>query len=140
MGFVSFLVKGVIMMRKDFFFGLSLFLGMVAFPLLAQQAVLYTGSDWCDADVALRQIWEQPSFRAEVGMQLAIVDEPEVVTDAVKAEWEAMKGIRFELESYPGVAVFDAEGRCVLLRQGLAWDTSKEDLIAVVREGEARAE
>lgn len=128
------------MMRKDFFFGLSLLLGMVAFPLLAQQAVLYTGSDWCDADVALRQIWEQPSFRAEAGMQLAIVDEPEVVTDAVKAEWEAMKGIRFELENYPGVAVFDAEGRCVLLRQGLAWDTSKEDLIAVVREGEARAE
>lgn len=127
-------------MRKDLFFGLSLVLGMFAFPLLAQRAVLYTGSDWCDADVALRKIWEQPSFRKEAGMQLAIVDEPEVVTDAVKAEWEALKAIRFELENYPGVAVFDADGRCVLLRQGLTWDTSKEDLIALLREGEACAE
>ena len=120
------------------------FLGLLTISatgwLWAQTAVLYTGSDWCDADVQVRAIWENPTFRKSAGMSLAIVDEPEVVTDAVREEWKALAALRFELEAYPGVAVFDEKGQCVLLRQGLAWDTSAAELKGLIQEGRSRAQ
>jgi hypothetical protein len=127
------------MIRKSIFSMGTLFCALAS-SLWAQQAVLYTGSDWCDAGVPLQKIWEQADFRESLGIPVAIVDEPEVVTDAVRAEWKTLDALRWELEAYPGVAVFDAEGRCVLLREGLAWDTTAEQLKALVDEGLRRAE
>lgn len=127
------------MFRKSIFFLVALFCLKTSL-LLAQKAVLYTGSDWCDAGVPLQQIWESEAFRQAAGMQLAIVDEPEQVTDAVKAEWKALEAIRFELQAYPGVAIFDKKGQCVLLREGLAWDTSAQQLTALIEEGRQRAQ
>ena len=127
-------------MFRNWRFVLGLFGTLSAATLWAQTAVLFTGSDWCEADVQIRSIWESPSFRKTAGMPLAIVDDPEVVTDTVREEWKALAALRFELDSYPGVAIFDEKGQCVLLRQGLAWDTSAEALKGLIEEGRARAQ
>ena len=45
------------------------------------------------------------------------VDEPEVVTDAVRAKWQELQAWRLELANLPAFAYFDAAGRCVYLRE-----------------------
>ena len=107
--------------------------------LNAQQAVLYVGSDWCDASTAVEQIFTQAQFAKDAGIECVVVDEPELLTDAAKAQHEKQKAIRFELERYPGLAYFDAQGRCVLLEQGLAWNTSRKRLLSLVEKGRSRA-
>lgn len=126
-------------MKTHFLFGLmAVGQFLLTASLSAQQAVLYTGSDWCDSGVALQKIWESPEFVKQAGMALAIVDEPEVVTEAVRAKWKEQEKIRFELENYPGLAIFDAEGRCVSLDQGLSWDLTAEDLLQRLAHGRER--
>ena len=106
--------------------------------LNAQQAVLYVGSDWCDASTALEQIFTQAQFAKDAGLECVVVDEPQVLTEAAKAQHEKQKAIRFELERYPGLAYFDAQGRCVFLEQGLAWNTSRKRLLSLVEKGRSR--
>ena len=126
-------------MKTHFLFGLmAVGQFLLTASLSAQQAVLYTGSDWCDSGVALQKIWESPEFVKQAGMPLAIVDEPEVVTEAVRAKWKEQEKIRFELENYPGLAIFDAEGRCVSLNQGLSWYLTAEDLLQRLAHGRER--
>ena len=122
-----------------------LFLGSVfwTLPLLclnAQQAVLYVGSDWCDAGVQAEKIFSEPAFAKDAGTECIVVDEPQVLTDEAKALHEKQKAIRFELDEYPGLAYFDAQGRCVLLKQGLPWNISRKQLLALVAKGRSRAE
>ncbi len=109
----------------------------------AQQAVLYIGSDWCEAAEGLQSVWEEPEFVAVAAVPLATVDLPEEVTDEVKATWEKQKAIRWELRAVPGFAYFDAKGRCVLLKQGLPAVSGKKAetlLKALIHEGKQRAE
>lgn len=118
--------------------------------LLAQQAVLTIGSDWNDAGVGLQQAWEDPAFRERAGgapdaratgLSLELVDQPEVITDAVKATWERQKAVRLELARVPGFAYFDAKGRCVFLREGLPALSGTEAqtyLSRLIREGQSR--
>lgn len=47
------------------------------------------------------------------------VDEPEVVTDAVRAKWQEPQAWRLEVANLPTFAYFDAAGRCAYLREGL---------------------
>ncbi len=107
----------------------------------AQQAVLYTGSDWNMAEGALRAEWASPDFAKTAGVSLAVVDAPEVVDEAVQKTWEAQEAIRINPSRIPAVAWFDAKGRCVLLREGLMApdaDTARQVLAAFVQEGRAR--
>ena len=85
----------------------------------AQTAVLYTGSDWCSAEAPFVEAWRAPDFAAQVGVTMVEVDEPEVVTDAVRAKWKEPQAWRLELANLPAFAYFDAAGRCVYLREGL---------------------
>lgn len=85
----------------------------------AQTAVLYTGSDWCSAESPFVEAWRAPDFAAQVGVTMVEVDEPEVVTDAVRAKWQEQQAWRLELANLPAFAYFDAAGRCVYLREGL---------------------
>ncbi len=122
---------------------LLLFALCASVTLCAQQAALYIGSDWCSADGALRRVWEDPTFRAEAGIPLSTVDDPNVVTDAVKQTWEKQKDVRWEADRIPAFAYFDAHGRCVLFRQGLPLCSdalSKKLLLDLLRQGKARAE
>ncbi len=100
----------------------------------AQQAVLYIGSDWDNASAKAKAAWDAPGFASRVGVPLATVDDPEVVTDAVKAQWERQKAIRLEPRRYPAVAYFDKAGDCLLLREGVA---DAEPLAAAVADGRA---
>lgn len=111
-----------------------------ALLLNAQQAVLYVGSDWCDAGVQAEKIFAEPQFAKDAGTECVIVDEPQVLTDEAKALHEKQKAIRFELDEYPGFAYFDAQGRCVFLKQGLPWNISRKQLLALVEKGRLRAE
>lgn len=114
---------------------------LAAATAAAQQAVLYTGSDWSDADAPLRAVWGDPAFAKAVGATLETVDSPERVDDAVKAKWEAQKRLRLDPRSIPAFAWFDAKGRCVLLREGLeATDAAaaRKTLEALAAEGRAR--
>ena len=119
----------------------------LAFAALAsaQQAVLYAGSDWCDAASGLQKVWESAGFKSEAGVSLATVDAPERVTDAVKATWERQKSIRMDVVGrIPAFAWFDATGSCVLLREGLPAAEGEEarallrDCLAAGREREAQ--
>ncbi len=113
----------------------------VAPTLLAQQAVLYTGSDWLESSEALQAAWESPEMAAAAGVTLSVVDAPEVVDDDIKAMWKAQEGIAWDLDAFPGFAYFDAKGRCVLLRQSLPALEDKEALEllkGLVAEGKAR--
>lgn len=90
----------------------------------AQTAVLYTGSDWCAAELPFVEAWRAPDFAAQVGVVMVEVDEPEVdepevVTDAVRTKWQELQAWRLELANLPAFAYFDAAGRCVYLREGL---------------------
>lgn len=107
----------------------------------AQQAVLYTGSDWNDAEAPLREVWSGPAFAQAAGVTLATVDAPERVDDAQKAVWEKQKGIRLDPRRIPAFAWFDAKGRCVLLREGVEAPTAeaaRKTLDRLVAEGRAR--
>ncbi len=109
----------------------------------AQQAVLYTGSDWCDASEMLQAVWEDPSFAKEAGVSLAVVDLPQNVTEAVQAKWKEQERIRWELQAVPGFAYFDAEGRCVMLKQHLPTVSEAQArvlLLSLVKAGKKRAE
>ncbi|MEG2414631.1 MAG: PA14 domain-containing protein [Kiritimatiellia bacterium] len=123
---------------------MKLYLGLLlaficAGGVRAQTAVLYVGSDWCDAAVPLQTLWSAPRFAEAAGVPCVTVDEPEVVTDAVRAVWEQQRAIRFEMDRTPAMAYFDAKGRCVLLREGLPATTNREALLALIAEGKARA-
>ncbi len=125
---------------KTFLFSMGVCVSMV---LSAQQAVLYTGSDWSRADAPFVSVWQNPEFIASAGVTLATVDLPQKVTDEVRATWEKQKAIRWEMRAVPAFAYFDAKGRCVLLRQGLqvADDASVVAYLTdLVEEGKARAE
>ena len=104
----------------------------------AQTAALYVGSDWDEAGAALRAAWAEPAVAAQAGgAALAVVDAPEVVDDAAKAQWERQKAIRLEPRAYPAVAYFDKAGNCVLLREAVRDPRALPGLVAI---GRARAE
>ncbi len=110
--------------------------------LVAQHAVLYTGSDWCDASAELQKVWNDPAFAAKAGAQLATVDLPQTVDEAVQANWKAQEAIRWELQAVPGFAYFDASGRCVMLKQQLPTVTKKQARVllrALIAAGQRRA-
>ncbi len=110
--------------------------------VFAQQAVLYIGSDWCEASVELQKVWEDPDFVAEAGVPLAVVDLPETVDDTAKAKWKEQEAIRWEFQAVPGFAYFDAQGRCVLLRQHLPTVSEAQARVmfkALIKAGKKRA-
>ncbi len=110
--------------------------------LLAQYAVLYTGSDWCENGAALQKVWDDPAFAKDAGVTLAVVDLPQVVDEAVQANWKAQEAIRWELQAVPGFAYFDAKGRCVMLKQALPTVSkaqAKVLLKTLIKSGKARA-
>lgn len=109
--------------------------------LSAQQAVLYTGSDWSDAEASLRAVWADSTFAKAIGVTLETIDTPEHVDDAVKARMNEQKHFRLDPRNLPAFAWFDAKGRCVLLREGVeAADATaaRKTLEALAAEGRAR--
>lgn len=60
------------------------------------------------------------------------VDEPEVVTDTVRAKWQEQQAWRLELANLPAVAYFDAAGRCVYLRDG---QSARGELLSALSAG-----
>ncbi len=111
--------------------------------LSAQQAVLYIGSDWCEADKGLEAIWQKASFAKKAKIPLATVDAPEVITEEVKAQWKAQEAIHWELENIPAFAYFDEAGRCVFLREmlpPLTGDAAEKLLLDLIQAGKQRAE
>ena len=125
----------------------AILLGVMAWVIgsaaVAQQAVLYTGSDWCESEAPFTAVWRAPWFAEVAGVALMEVDEPEAVTEAVRAQWEAQKAWRLELDNFPAVAYFDAAGRCVYLREGLSAADPREaraQLLSALAAGRAAEE
>lgn len=103
---------------------------------MAQEAVLYVGDAWDGIGAQVRPRWEAASFRqAQGGLKLSTVVYPETETAETKRIAESQKAINFTLDAYPGFAYFDAQGRCVLFRQGLKGDV---DLGMLIAEGKQR--
>lgn len=113
---------------------LGLFLGMA--PLFAQQAVLYTGSDWCQISPQVQAVWEAPAFQQSVGVSTVVVDMPDVQPEGAKDK--ALEKFRISVERLPAVGYFNAAGRCVYLVEGLTAATTREELLAVIAEGRLR--
>lgn len=115
---------------------------LLACGLFAQRAVLVVGSDWCEASPGLQAVWESPAFREAAGIPLETVDQPDVVTDAVRTQWEKQKAFRLELANLPGLAYFDNKGRCVMLTEGLKAQTGEaaaQTLRRLLAKGKHRA-
>lgn len=109
--------------------------------LSAQQAVLYTGSDWDDAAIHLRAVWADPAFAKAIGATLETVDTPDRVDDTAQERMKEQKHLRLDPRNLPAFAWFDAKGRCVLLREGVeAADAAaaRKTLEALAAEGRAR--
>ncbi len=129
-------------MRSMIFGVCALLMGVCGSSLLAQTAVLYTGSDWNIPSEAYQKVWASEAFGAKAGVTLAQVDCPELVTDEVRAQWKAQEKIHWDMEAYPAFAYFDEEGRCVLLKQRLSatGQMAEGQLTELIAEGKRRAE
>lgn len=118
-------------------FGWLFVVGMLSSTLNAQQAVLYTGSDWCQITPHVQALWEAESFQSTIGVSTLCYDVPDVKPQAPTTQ--QLKAYELPIERFPAVAYFNTEGRCVYLAEGLPLSTTTEDLKAIIMEGKARA-
>ena len=70
--------------------------------------VLQVGSDWCVSGESVRRVFESPAFRRAVGSkyELAIYDEMESPTEAVKARNAAVKGYLVRTKRFPALTCY----------------------------------
>jgi len=83
-------------------------------------AVLFHGSDWCQAGKKYADHWRGEGFPAVAGEELLILDidrkeEPSSADEALAKRNEACP---VKPRSLPAIALFDNEGRLVALREG----------------------
>lgn len=104
----------------------------------AQQAVLYTGSDWCQISPKIEEIWTSADFQKVAGIPLHVYDVPDVETEESKALQATLKDYALDIQRFPAVAYFDASKRCVFLKEGLTYKTSQETLEEVLEKARAQ--
>ncbi len=83
-------------------------------------AVLFHGSDWCQAGKKYAEHWKADAFPAAAGDELLILDidrkeEPSSADEALAKRNEACP---VKPRSLPAIALFDREGRLVAMREG----------------------
>lgn len=112
-----------------------LFLALTPLLLNAQQAVVYVGSDWCAAGTSIEKIWSSETFKTSAGVETAVYDVLEKETPESKEALKSLEKFRVPVSAYPAFAYFDKEGRCVFKKEALPFNTSREQLLALVEKG-----
>ncbi|WP_193213607.1 hypothetical protein [Luteolibacter marinus] len=85
-------------------------------------AVLYHGSDWCAPGEKVAAMWRRDDFEKGMGKDVVLVaiDRKERPDEAEAATAKRNEACPVGVRSYPGIALFDAEGRLVAKREGMS--------------------
>lgn len=123
-------------MKSKISFTLATFLCAVS--AWAQQAVLYTGSDWCQISPKIEKLWTSEAFKEAAKIPLHIYDVPDEATEESKAKQAELKAFELDIQRFPAVAYFDDAKHCVYVKEGLPYTTKQADLEEILNAARAR--
>jgi hypothetical protein len=125
------------MKMKWFFSCVGIFCATATY---AQEAVLYTGSDWCQISPKIEALWSAPEFKEKAGIPLLVYDVRDVDTPESEAQRKTMKAYEIDIHRFPAIAYFDADKHCLYLHEGLPYTTTAYDLEKLLSEAKAQVE